>query len=807
MDRAEVLRHAAACANARGEESRSVALIREALAELDEAADPLRAAALYERLGNFLRAAGLGDESFAAFDRALALLPPEPSAQRAHVLETRARVLMLRDEYGAAREAARRALEEARAVGAEQTELRALNTLGFASAGLGDEDEGIAMLQRGAAPLAGRRHARRPRARGDQPRRAARLRRPARRGARRRARRGGGRRRPPRALQLRRVPAPPGGQPAQPHGPAGGGAREAAAAACRARPISYTQQFWRSMRARLALLSGDLDGLRAELEATERLVDANREPQWLEPYALNRAELALREDRLESRAVDAAARRDAARALRRGQPAAAARGDGRARRGRGRRPRPRARRGLRAGARRRHRGAGGPRLGPAALRRGVRVGRDAQGGARAPPLPARRGAAQPGQVARGRGGLRRDHLPGARDLRALPRGRGVRGRRRPRGAPASRCARRVRRPRTRRARSCSAPTSPRSRAARGSTSTPSTPSRSRRARTSPAARLGLTPRELEVLLLVAEGRTNRAIGEVLFMSEKTASVHVSRILAKLGVGGRVEAAAVAHRLGLTSPARVSTRGGAVVRRRTNVRLPSPRRSPTIHGVDGRATALISSAWSRRDRADDLLVPLRRTTPAIPRSRCSSSAARADDRPRFLAPVEQRHRRAPVAQRDLAGSLPERYRDEADALRFEQRMMPLGGVHQGTSTDDLVDGRPQRRPGRRLRALVAGQRARAHAAARPARRRRGPARRAQDPGPDPRRDRRLRARSRPAVHRLARRRRRPLRGRPPRRVADRIRTPARFARARGRTPGASPPTVWDVHLADPEAPAP
>ena len=69
---------------------------------------------------------------------------------------------------------------------------------------------------------------------------------------------------------------------------------------------------------------------------------------------------------------------------------------------------------------------------------------------------------------------------------------------------------------------------------------------------SPVARLGLTPRELEVLLLVAEGRTNKAIGETLFMSEKTASVHVSRILAKLGVGGRVEAAAVAHRLGLAA---------------------------------------------------------------------------------------------------------------------------------------------------------------------------------------------------------------------------------------------------------------
>jgi len=64
--------------------------------------------------------------------------------------------------------------------------------------------------------------------------------------------------------------------------------------------------------------------------------------------------------------------------------------------------------------------------------------------------------------------------------------------------------------------------------------------------------LGLTPREHEVLLLVAEGRTNREIGELLYMSEKTASVHVSRILAKLGVSGRVEAAAVAHRIGLTA---------------------------------------------------------------------------------------------------------------------------------------------------------------------------------------------------------------------------------------------------------------
>jgi DNA-binding NarL/FixJ family response regulator len=67
---------------------------------------------------------------------------------------------------------------------------------------------------------------------------------------------------------------------------------------------------------------------------------------------------------------------------------------------------------------------------------------------------------------------------------------------------------------------------------------------------SPVAPLGLTSREAEVLALLAEGRTNRQIGQQLFITEKTASLHVSHILAKLGVAGRGEAAAVAHRLDL-----------------------------------------------------------------------------------------------------------------------------------------------------------------------------------------------------------------------------------------------------------------
>ena len=62
---------------------------------------------------------------------------------------------------------------------------------------------------------------------------------------------------------------------------------------------------------------------------------------------------------------------------------------------------------------------------------------------------------------------------------------------------------------------------------------------------------GLSSREREVLALVAQGRTNREIGERLFISQKTVGVHVGNILAKLEVSGRVEAAAVAIRLGLT----------------------------------------------------------------------------------------------------------------------------------------------------------------------------------------------------------------------------------------------------------------
>ena len=70
----------------------------------------------------------------------------------------------------------------------------------------------------------------------------------------------------------------------------------------------------------------------------------------------------------------------------------------------------------------------------------------------------------------------------------------------------------------------------------------------------PAAPYGLTGRELAVLRLLAAGRTNAQIGAELYISPRTAGVHVTNILRKLEVSSRVQAAAQAERAGLL-PAR------------------------------------------------------------------------------------------------------------------------------------------------------------------------------------------------------------------------------------------------------------
>lgn len=74
------------------------------------------------------------------------------------------------------------------------------------------------------------------------------------------------------------------------------------------------------------------------------------------------------------------------------------------------------------------------------------------------------------------------------------------------------------------------------------------PEAAARSETIPAPLDALTRRELAVLLELAEGRTNREIADKLYISEKTVSVHVSRVLAKLSVRSRVQASAIVHRL-------------------------------------------------------------------------------------------------------------------------------------------------------------------------------------------------------------------------------------------------------------------
>ena len=80
-----------------------------------------------------------------------------------------------------------------------------------------------------------------------------------------------------------------------------------------------------------------------------------------------------------------------------------------------------------------------------------------------------------------------------------------------------------------------------------------------------ATALDLTAREREVLELIAAGWSNQQIADALFISRKTASVHASHIFDKLGAANRVEAAAIAHRLGLDAgapppPGSVADRG-------------------------------------------------------------------------------------------------------------------------------------------------------------------------------------------------------------------------------------------------------
>jgi DNA-binding CsgD family transcriptional regulator/tetratricopeptide (TPR) repeat protein len=144
----ELLRRAAEAAHLTGEGDRSASLARRALAEIDAEREPVIAALVHERLGRYLWVLGQYDQALAAYRAAVALLPEEPSAERGRILAGEAHILMLDGDAGLARERAGEAIAVARAVGSAPVECAALSTLGAAAAILGARDEGIEHMQR-----------------------------------------------------------------------------------------------------------------------------------------------------------------------------------------------------------------------------------------------------------------------------------------------------------------------------------------------------------------------------------------------------------------------------------------------------------------------------------------------------------------------------------------------------------------------------------------------------------------------------------------------------------------------------------
>jgi DNA-binding NarL/FixJ family response regulator len=545
MSRADVLRAAAASATHAFETGRSVALQREALAEGAEGADPVELARMHAELSGYLRHAHEHDESNEELQLAIDLLPPEAEIERARLRDLAAKNLMLRGHLREAVAEASLAARDARRLGERTIEAGAMNTEGIARAGLGDVDEGGRLL-RASLDLAGQFGT--P---ADQQRAVINLSEMLDLSG-----------RTEEALAVVRA-----GRPTiRRHAEASsydtfleiqhasqllrlGRTAEAAAALPERIPgdaIGTTPMFLHAVRAQIALLRGDDDSARHALDKLRRQSLGSRDPQWIDALELTTAQAAARAGRLED-ARAAAARGiagvegtdEGGRLVRllwlalmieaEGAERATALGEPfdeetattlRAR--------------LASARSRPGQWAEGPCYAQLAAAEVTRLEHALGRAAPAPaawldaaaafdeitlPAPAAYAKLRAAEAYVAAG----DRAAAAGPLRAS-RDAAERMEAAPLIDAAEALARRAR------IRLDAAPQPPVVEAE--------------------PLPLGLTPREHEVLLLVAEGCTNREIGEQLFMSEKTASVHVSRILAKLDVSGRVEAAAVAHRLGL-----------------------------------------------------------------------------------------------------------------------------------------------------------------------------------------------------------------------------------------------------------------
>jgi DNA-binding CsgD family transcriptional regulator/tetratricopeptide (TPR) repeat protein len=154
VDRVQLLAKVSEVAYLAGAGKRAVELAQAAVDSSDEADDPFGAARHYTLLGRHQWAVGESQAAFDAYRQATSLLPKDPpSVELARILAEEARWLSLTARNGDAEARCRQAIAVARAVGARAVEGHAMNTLGVCRAGLGHRDEGIELL-RGALTIA-----------------------------------------------------------------------------------------------------------------------------------------------------------------------------------------------------------------------------------------------------------------------------------------------------------------------------------------------------------------------------------------------------------------------------------------------------------------------------------------------------------------------------------------------------------------------------------------------------------------------------------------------------------------------------
>jgi DNA-binding CsgD family transcriptional regulator/tetratricopeptide (TPR) repeat protein len=151
LDRVELLERTARVESS-GSSARAIGHVSEAIALVDPVGDPVRAGLLHERLGRYRWINGDGAGAMDAYQEAMRLVPTEPpSAARARVTASLGQILMILARFEDSVPLAEEALVTSRSAGARDVEAHVLNTLGQDVAYLGDVDRGVAMLQESLA--------------------------------------------------------------------------------------------------------------------------------------------------------------------------------------------------------------------------------------------------------------------------------------------------------------------------------------------------------------------------------------------------------------------------------------------------------------------------------------------------------------------------------------------------------------------------------------------------------------------------------------------------------------------------------